>query len=527
MTLVKQSQEIVNPEQPRQEIVNLEQPRQEIVNLEQPRQETVNLEQPRQQPVNADKPLSKLLSKVILLGAGVGLLAWGLSLTATRVTAVAAIKAFVNGEIITINSPTPGQVQTKLALNSGMPVTSQQALLKVIDTVSDADRLHNMQFELAAEKAKLELIEGKIKEVSQSDNTDRGRVQQVVNEKASDTENLTSQNSAEQHLNIEAERNQVDAVILRAQQNLAQTEIELAIAQNHARIAQSKYEKVYRLAKEGAMPTFAVDETFNNVQVSQDQVKAAKLKIETAKLDLAEQQKLGTIKRLQLAQSLRQPQSLPKVTPQSTKIDLQIPQLNPILSDLERQKNDLQVSIQLKEKALDQTTKYSTVMKGYQAIASTTGVLWEAAVQNGDQVNAGQPLVKILNCQQVWVDAYVNIDDLKRMGIGSPAQVELQDNHLKLNGKVKTIRSSLSGSQKLGQDVAVNPPDINNDQHLAQVRIELENQPQLISSKDNSAEFCHVGQIAKVNIEQKNSFLSNLMQLGTSLSAIKSLFVQK
>lgn len=260
-------------------------------------------------------------------------------------------------------------------------------------------------------------------------------------------------------------------------------------------VAKSKYDKYKFLANQGAMSAFSVQEVSNNWKVSREQIEAAKLKIETAKINLTEQQ--------------NKQKSRPKLQKNTASVNTTTVDANPELTELKRQRTELQLSIQAKEAAISQAEKSPISQKSFPVLASSSGTLWEVMVQDGEQVRAGQPLLKQLNCQQLWVDAFVNIDALQRIQIGSPAQVEIYASNLKLNGKVKTIRSPLSNEQKLGQDVAVNPPDLQNQQ-MAQVRIELQNPQELINNKQSSAQFCQVGQVAKVNIGQENSLLANL-----------------
>lgn len=455
--------------------------------IAKPQQELLNpLKNPLKTPLkNPLKPLPKLLNRVILLGAGVGLLAWGLTLTTSRITSVTATKAFVNGKIVTITSPLNGKVQSKDNLDSGMAVNTQQLLLKVNEPLSNSQWLENLRLDLFADQAKLESIEAKIHE-----NAKLGG-----NYKSSKQGTYKAQEIALNRLDSATSPTQSYAAIRLAEQNVKQAEIELKVAQGHEQVAKSKYEKFRFLARQGAMSAFAVEEVSNNWKVAQEQIESAKVKIETAQVNLTEQKRLKNSNQ----QSFQN----------TVSIDTQIAEINPELAELKRQKTELQVSIQAKEKAITQAEKSSMTQKNYPVLASSKGVLWEVMVQNGEQVRAGQPLLKQLNCQKLWVDAFVNIDDLKRMQIGSPAQVEIYPNKLKLNGWVKTIRSPLSNEQKLGQDVAVNPPEMKNQQ-LAQVRIELANHNELIKNKQSSAQFCQVGQVAKVSIGQENSLLANL-----------------
>jgi multidrug resistance efflux pump len=449
------------------------------------------------------KPLSNLLNRVILLGAGAGLIAWGLSLTANRITLVTATKAFVNGKIITFTSPINGKIQAKANLDSGKQVTDKQLLLKVNEPLSNTEWLQKLKFEIIADQAKLESIENKIREVAQLNQN-----QQAIPQKNIELEIPVVQEVAVNQQESEIYKTPVKAAIALAEQNVRHTEIELKIAEGHAQVAKSKYDKYRFLENQGAMSTLSVEEVYNNWKVAQEQVDAAKVRIETARLHLSEQQKLSEEKaEKQKLQSRTQQTVLKKVSvPQNNP---KTETLNPELAELQRQKNEIEVSIQAKQVTLAQFEKSAIEPKNYPILANSTGVLWEVMVQDGEQVRSGQPLLKQLNCQQIWVEAFVNIDDLKRMEIGSPAQVELYGKNLKMNGRVKTIRSPLSNEQKLGQDVAVTPPEMKNQQ-LAQVRIELENPQELFNSKQSSAQFCQVGQVAKVNIGHGDSLLAKL-----------------
>lgn len=437
---------------------------------------------PKPEVKNSQKPLSRLFNRVILLSAGVGLLAWGISLMANRVTSVAATKAFINGKIITVTSPLSGQIRAKAELNSGTPVTPKQLLLKVNEPLIASEWFQSLKLDLVADKAKLESIEAKIREIKQSGGATvakRNRAQDV----------------ALAQFASESEQSSRYTAVRLAEQNVKQAEIDLKIAQEHAATAYSKYKKFRFLGNQGAISSLAVEEVLNNWKVSREQIEAAKTRLETARFQLAEQQRLKS--------------RAPQVTRNAFSITTNTQDDNPQLADLMQRKTELQVSIDAKEKAMAQFETSSQEQKDYPVLASSQGVLWEVMVQDGERVNSGQPLLKQLNCQQLWVDAFINIDDLKRVQIGSPAQVELYANNLKLNGRVKTIRSSLSGEPKLGQDVAVNPPDTKNQQ-LAQVRIELDHPQELVDDNESSAQFCQVGQIAKVNIGEENTLLANL-----------------
>ncbi len=79
--------------------------------------------------------------------------------------------------------------------------------------------------------------------------------------------------------------------------------------------------------------------------------------------------------------------------------------------------------------------------------------------------------------------------------------MRLQGRSEVLSGRVKSIRSHLPGVNQLGQDAAVNPPDIQ-QQQVAQVRIELPDRVGVSQTGGQSGSFCNVGQMAQVQIGQ-------------------------
>ncbi|HAA28945.1 MAG TPA: hypothetical protein DCE56_16210, partial [Cyanobacteria bacterium UBA8553] len=296
----------------------------------------------------AGLPLSNLLNRLILFGAGAGLLTWGIALTTSRVTLVTATKAFVNGKIITVTSPIKGQVQTKESLDSGKPVTPKELLLKVNEPLSKSELLQSLKFELLAEQAKLESIEAKIKDVAQSGRIAQPqRNQQVVDQKLLQAETERVQEVAVARLDLQTAQTQADTAVRLAEQNIAQAQIELKTAQSHAQVAQSKYEKLQYLGNRGAISTFSIKEAYNNWQVSQNQVEAARVKLETAKIHQAQQQRLN----VQQAQRQKLKISSLQSKPNELAVNLNVNNtktetLNPELVELERQKSQTQVSIE-------------------------------------------------------------------------------------------------------------------------------------------------------------------------------------
>jgi multidrug resistance efflux pump len=403
------------------------------------------------------KYLSSLLNRAILLGAGVSLFVVGLAKATENVRSVTATKAFVNGKIVSIDSPIGGQVQIPSSLESGELVRADHALLKVVNNLASSDVLRNLEMELAAEKAKLTGLNSRIR-------LERSR------------------ELSPPQPDLSLELSQTSSAIQLAQQSILQAQAELKTAEKTAQLFQTKSQRFNDLVSEGAVPQTAADEVQTAQQGSQNQVEVMRSKVAASELQLAQQQR--QYQQLQLKQA---GQTSPN--PEALKTQQQT------IAVLMQDKAELQAKIREKEKAIAQLRKSAD----YRAVSANNGIVWEVLVQNGDQIAPGQPLVKVIDCNRLWVDAFVNIDDLPRVQIDSPVEVELRGSPLKLKGRVRTVRSHLMGTPRIGQDAAVMPPNLDSQQ-FAQVRIELQDTAALNTPQSSATNFCRVGQLAQVKI---------------------------
>ncbi|MCU0552604.1 MAG: HlyD family efflux transporter periplasmic adaptor subunit [Leptolyngbya sp. Prado105] len=398
------------------------------------------------------KYLSGLLNRVLLCGTGAGLLGWGVAQTAPHVTGVVATKAVINGSIVTIHSPIAGQVQRIAPLESGSSVLPQQSFLKVVDAQGSTDWIRAAQLAVVTEKTKI-----------------AGLSQQL-------------QTIAEDPSSLMMPANPVPmAAIQLATQAVTQAETELEIAITQANQAQAKSDRMRSLGQEGAISSILLGEVQTQAQVLNQQVEIARTKLQSARLNLAEQQRLQ-------AESLQ-----PKFDRQAIQSRQQR------IEAIQQQQAELQASVTQREQAIAQAQN----TQNYNAVSPVQGVVWEVLVQNGMQVTPGQALIKVLDCRQRWVDAYVNVDDLDRIEIGNAARIEFNKGQT-LQGTVKTIRPRAAEGQTLGQDAAAPPPNIDTQQ-FAQLRIEIDSATTLANEPDQSARFCQVGKLVQVKIEPSQS----------------------
>lgn len=398
------------------------------------------------------KDVSLFLLRILLFIAGLNLAIWGGRLALTRIQSVVATEAFVNGRIVTINAPVEGQVVMAEPLRSGLPVGLAQPLAQIINPDLDP-WLRDAEFELAAERSRLQSLIAQL--------SDR---------------QLALPPSRELNL-YQSQVQQHEATIELAAQGVRQAELRHQSAQADAAQAQRELARLLPLAEQGVIPVQQLDVAETDWTISQQQVRQAEIEIQNKRLEL---------ENFQQQAALLIP---PWPGPSQEQVGI---------LEIQHQIQEVRHRIAAREQAiaaaqLDPKHQDQTLLPPF------AGVVWESLIGPAERVTLGQPMLRLLDCQQLWIDAFVSIDELPRLELGSLAKVKLYNGSLTLEGRVATVRSRLTGLQTLGQDSAINPPDLAQRQ-VAQLRIELDHPEQLIAQTNSAAAFCNVGQIAQVEI---------------------------
>ncbi len=398
------------------------------------------------------KDISIFLLRILLFIAGLNLAIWGSRLALTRIQSVVATEAFINGRIVTLTAPIDGQVMMPNELRSGQPIEIANALAQIINPELDP-WLRDATYEMAVERSRLDNL-----------------IQQLGQQ------SRTLAPSREYH-DYQSQRLQYQATIQLASQAVRQAGIRLQTAREEAALAQGQFSRLLPLAEQGAIPLQRAEEVSQNWTISQQAVQQAEIELENKRIEL---------------NSIQQ-QAMQLLPPHPT-----VSQGELAVQDIQRQINEARDRIAARETAIAQA-QIDPKHQDQPLKPPFPGVIWETLVGTEEQVTTGQPMVRLLNCEQLWVDAFVSVDDLPRVNLGSTAKIKLYNGELELSGTVATVRSRLTGVQSLGQDSAINPPNLTEKQ-VAQLRIELDEPDKLTAAAGSAAAFCNVGQIAQVEI---------------------------
>ena len=352
---------------------------------------------------------------------------------------IRSVQAFINGEITFVRASMPGELQLKsekIELSNKLQKGTQIGMIK--------STVENPRVSvLTVEKKQLETSLQDIRQQL------TGVKRQIQNR--SKLMNLFKQQKGTQRT-LQADY---------ARQEIKQYEEEIARAGAEEKVALADARRFASLAKQGAVTISEADNEIARAQQASARAKIEQAKIEQAKLEL-EATKAGL--QLEGTRTLSYPET-------------RVFELDVELTDLEQQQRNLEKQIQSIQSRLSIVNKELQTQQNISITAPTTGVIWSIDSQPEEMVEANQPIIQLLNCQNLWIDAFINENDANKLTIGQKAEINLDGStDVRWKGRVETIRAGV-GRVEVGQYVVQPPPEIARRQiptKVAAVRIKVD-----------------------------------------------------
>jgi multidrug resistance efflux pump len=353
--------------------------------------------------------------------------------------------AVVQADVVDLSTPITGEL-TQLNVDVGSQIRPNQPLA-TIDNIraSDGD-LQRLRTALSTAQTSLEATERQLTLLR-------------------DDEETYSRDAAEQRrLTTERERNQLDQL----KADLAREQQELGYSQRDLK----RQEQLYQV---GAVAERVVDRARTVVQTNRQQLAAiqARIRAENNQLDAAQRDlnldrtrgNIDPTPRLQETQQKRKQMESERIT--------QIKRVEGLKAELQSAETLL-------------SRQREAVIK-----APRPGVVWRLLARLGDDLQAQQKVIRMIDCDRRWLVATVTEGTLKQLKIGSEAKIDLIGEDLNLKGRVELIRS---GVDRLSGGVNDNPiPVPVNQKSLSQVRVRILNDVPAPAQK-----LCFVGYGARV-----------------------------
>lgn len=371
-----------------------------------------------------------------------------------RSQAFTSRQAVVNGTVITVYTPLEG----KLALNPLEP-----GLL--VEAGAEVGRVENpLNPQLVVDQqtiiSQMKTIESQI---------------QSLDQRIAGRQTLLNQ--------FQAERGQQSGLQRQYQaERVAQLEKELDASKSAARAARLEAERYQFLYDNGGITLSLVDQ----VKATAEQAEAAVQRQEAA-LAQARTEQRASAQGLQLEGS--RVFSYPEI---------RVRELIQELDDLRQQQEELRVSLVAKQEELVKISEQLNLAQSTPITVPLTGAIWslnKSSTQVPEHINAGDPLFQILDCNNLWVDAFVAEQQLDFITVGDRVDIRFlgKRDRTRYTGYVNDIRSGI-GRSNPGDDVAVPPAEM--------VRRELDIRIRLEGLSIPPSEFCGVGRSVEVTFQK-------------------------
>ncbi len=372
---------------------------------------------------------------------------------------VSSKEAFINGRISTILSPLPGQLVLTKQIAPGQIVLAQQLLGNVTTTQANdqVPGLVNQRTLLEIQLAEID------KQISGIDS----RLQLYTEQQ--------KQYLAESQTQKELGEKQSAAT-------LAQLKEELKAITSQAGFSKQQlqsYEDLYRKHFISRIE-YEQRKSDNRVLQASQQAKVAEL-----------QQRLLDVNAAKSGLQLSGPRTLD--APQQNQRDISL-----TIENMKQERGQLLARQGATVQSIQEIA--ALLASRQQAALSSTfdGVVWDVSAENGASVQSGTPIVRILDCNTRWVEAFFDEADANSLRPGMMVTVHLTSSpKTKWKGTIKTIRAG-SGRVEVGERNVQPPPEIARRQLpvkvlTAHIDIDWEDIAE-------SASFCLAGRSVTVNI---------------------------
>ncbi|MEH2359107.1 HlyD family secretion protein [Nostoc sp.] len=446
---------------------------------------------------NSDKSNRFLLGTMfVALGATATVL--GAASIKYRLSNIVVDNVAINGRIVRLTAPTNGSIQAFYA-KPGVAVKSGQVLARIHTQPTLQEQNQEQQLRLQLEKSQDERIRWQLEHSQllgevQSDTNQLVAARQSLDLFKNQLQTLENQYTALQGVDIKLANETV---------NQQQAAVEAAVAK--ATSAEVDYQRYQELLAEGAISRQLVEKLHFSWKSADAEVKQTQATLRSAKAALnASQKGVAFSSQDNVRDSLSQ---------QRTKLLQAIQQQQAIASTLEVKivsgKQQLKRSVDLSQNrpTLASLDKKIPSTPQLQAItAPFAGVIYSTEREQGEQVNQAQPVLTLLDCNDLWLETVVWADDASRIDTQKPVKVKFAGSAQTVSGEVDVIQpiSSIQGIEersKLMQVQALLPTISPNLVGKPLARVTVKMPPP--SAHTQSQRFCGLGQAASLTFSKK------------------------
>lgn len=363
-----------------------------------------------------------------------------------------SIQAFVNARVIEVRSPIAG-IWT--------PNNQLVEVGKIIKTGELFGEVKGSDVNTIAVNLKLQMAE--------LERSIANRVENIRNLRERIDNRLNRLSNFQQILT-----NQMSLKTQNGEHNLTEVEAQLSEARYEYTYTQSKAKRINAIAKNGLVSNFEQEQTEISQQMANARVVALMSKLEKAKLEFKADQ-LGL--QLDGVMTFSYPQ-------------MRVEELEDELKDLNLDLKLNQVELKSLKQQL-QIVTYAQQKEDYRFLAmDRPSLVWSIEAQGAAQVAREETLFRIIDCSDLWVEAFVDESAASVYKQGDQVNVSPINGNEIWNGRVQFIRYG-TGRITIGQPITAPPPEIARRQlpvRVATLIIQVE-----LQSHNNDSGQCPAG----------------------------------
>jgi len=356
-----------------------------------------------------------------------------------------SVEAVVNSRLVTLRAPIDGQVVSATNLASERHVVDQGTqILRIVNTRGDRVRLDDLR----RQRAKLE------------------------NERPSLAAKLTSAQAAQKDLARQAAQFR-EGRMRQLEARLAENEAAIEVAVARKEEAMAAVERAASLTRSGTLSTVELARLTREQTIAQQNEHAARRRLDATQIELAGARE-GTF----LGDSYNdRPSSVQREEEMRQRIDT----LRADLAQVESEIGWLSSEIGAEEFRFANQSEAQVKLP-------VTGRVWEIMTAAGEDVRAGQPLARILDCSSAVVTANVTERVYNRLQIGQTALFRPADGSQDVKGTIV----NLTGSAGAAANLAISPDALSKEPYRVTVSV-----PRV----DAETQDCKVGRTGRVIFE--------------------------
>ncbi|MBR0801320.1 HlyD family efflux transporter periplasmic adaptor subunit [Bradyrhizobium jicamae] len=335
-----------------------------------------------------------------------------------------SVEAIVNSRLVTLRSPIDGRVSSLLDLSRQMgPVREGELVARIVNPRGDRMRLDDLRRQLA----------------------------RLENQRPTLSAKLATADSARQDLARQAAQFR-DGRILQLEARTAELRTSIEAAATRLEEATAAVERASTLARSGAVSTVELARLTREQSVAQQAELAARIRLEGATVELAAARR-GTY----LGDSYND-------RPSSVQREEEMRQrAEDLKADL------MQVDAEIDWLAREMITERTRFVERSESNITlpAAGQIWEVMTSPGEDVRAGQPLLKVLDCTQALITANVTERVYNELQLGDHATFEPSDGGPGIDGTV----TNLTGASGAPANLAINPDVLSKEPYRVTVTL--------------------------------------------------------